>query len=554
MTEERSGVRLSQWSATLFYIIRRGKRRRFLNCIILGLLSNGFVSAANPLALKYLFDEGIIRGDFGRFVTISFAIVAIFTLWRVGVFFYRIYAQRLKNAVFSDLSLGMLAKFYQIPYGEVLKRDRGYFLSRIYDEVATAAPLVIDTTLMLSNMIITLVVALAVAVGISWRATVMVLVAVPVVYLLSQKYGKKIKRQSMAEKEEEAKVRGILERAVGSYKMARIFDLQSKASAKVNDQINGFISAFFARFKTSTRYEMLSGIFMSYVENIAIISGGYELLAGRMSFGGFMGFMNAFWAVMGAVRGVFGLVPDLSRASGMVERLKEFEEIESDLSGLRYSDTVNLDRVSFGFNGQNVFSELDLAPKEGERILIVGPNGCGKSTLAHLVAGLLQPTSGVTTTYPLERISAVIVPYDFVPGTVRDNLGFAGLEQTEHLQRLSRELGLTDSLDKDPSELSAGQRKRLEIVMVLLKAADLYIIDEPLAGIDVGSKPTVMQAILEGTKGKTLLVIMHGDSEFYDHFDRVLDLGRLGTGIPVAEKGQGGFHPPLTTPLSSEKI
>lgn len=87
-----------------------------------------------------------------------------------------------------------------------------------------------------------------------------------------------------------------------------------------------------------------------------------------------------------------------------------------------------------------------------------------------------------------------------------------------------RALGLTDCLEKDPSELSAGQRKRLEILMVLLKAADLYVVDEPLAGIDVGSKEGVMQAIMASTKGKILLVIMHGDSEFYDHFDRVLDL------------------------------
>jgi len=551
MTEKRPTVRVSHWIDTLFYIIR-GNRRRFLYCLILGLLSNGFVSAANPLALKYLFDEGIIRRDFARFAAISLAFVAVFTLWRVGVFTYRIYVQKLKNAVFSNLSLGMLAKFYRIPYGEVIKHDRGYFLSRIYDEVATAAPLVMEITLSLSNMIVTLVVALAVAVSISLRATLMVLVAVPVVYLLSEKYGKKIRRESVAEKEEEAKVRGVLERAVGSYKMARIFGLQSKASSKVNHQIDGFIAAFFVRFRTSSRYEMLSGIFMSCVETFAIISAGYEILVGRMSFGGFMGFMSAFWAVMGAVRGVFGLAPELSRASGMVERLKEFEQLEVSTSGVCYSDTVHLDRVSFDYNGQNVFSDFVFVPKAGERILIVGPNGSGKSTLAHLVTGLLQPTSGATTTFPLERISAAILPYDFIPGTVRDNVEFAGPEQSERLQKLSRELGVTEFLEKDPSELSTGQRKRLEILMVLLKAADLYIVDEPLAGVDVDSKVKVMQAILDSTKGKTLLVIMHGDSEFYDHFDRVLDLARLATGKPAVAEGKEIYHPPLaTTPSGS---
>lgn len=516
-------VGVGQWLDTLSYVVR-GYRGRFLLCMLFGLLSNAFVSAANPLALKYLFDEGIIRGDFSRFALISVAFVLVFTVWRVGVFFYRLFSQRLKNQVVETRSLRMLETFYRIPYREVANRDRGYFLSRIYDEVLTSSSLVMDTTLTLANMAVTLIVALAVAASISLRATLMVFVAVPVVYLLSQKFGKKIKRESKAEKEEEAKVRGVLDRAVGSYKTARIFGLESAATAKVHRQVGGFIGAFFARFRTSARYEMISGIFMSYVENIAIVSAGYEILMGRMTFGGFMGFMSAFWGVMGAVRGIFGMVPELSRAQGMVERLHEFEEMAAAPVGVRHADDLRLDRVGFGYGGQEVLSDFDFAPRRGERVLVVGPNGSGKSTLAHLVSGLLDPAEGTLTTLPLERVSAAILPHDFIPGTVRENLGFVGPARSEELARLADDLGVTSSLEKDPSELSAGQRKRLEILMVLAKPADLYILDEPLAGIDVGSKRRVMDTIFDTTAGKTLMVILHGDDEFHGRFDRVLDL------------------------------
>lgn len=531
MTERALKLQPAEWFRTLSYIIQ-GNRGRFLTCVVLGILSNGFVSAANPLALKFLFDEGIIRRDFRRFALISVAFVLIFTLWRIGVFLYRVYAQNLKNDVCVGHSVRMLTKFYRIPYQEVIRRDRGYFLSRIYDEVVGSASAVMDTTLSLSNMLVTLLVALTVAVSISVRATLMVFLAVPVVHFLSLRYGKKIKRESKAEKEEEAKVRGVLERAVGSYKTARIFGLEATATSKVHQQMGGFINAFFTRFKTSARYEMLSGIFMSYVENIAIVSAGYEILVGRMSFGGFMGFMSAFWAVMGAVRGLFGLVPEMSRANGMVERLHEFEELETTLSSVRYADSVRLDRVTFGYGETSVFSNFDLAPRKGERVLVLGPNGSGKSTLAHLVAGLLQPTLGLTTTLPLEAVSAVILPYDFVPGTVRENLEFAGADGAARLQELAYRLGVTAILDKDPLELSAGQRKRLEVLMVLLKQAELYILDEPLAGIDIDSKREVMETIMEATEGKSLMVIMHGDSEFHASFDRALDLSRLATVMP----------------------
>lgn len=524
--EKAEAFRPSDWFETLSYVIH-GNRRQFLLCLLLGMISNGFVSAANPLALKYLFDEGIIRGDFARFVMIACAFVLIFTLWRVGVFFYRVHVQDFKNSLVVGHSIRMLNVFYRIPYHEVAKRDRGYFLSRIYDEVIDGASMVMDRALSLSNMVVTMVIAMSVAVMISFRATLMVLIAVPVVHLLSQRYGRKIKHESKKEQEEEARVRGMLDRAVASYKTARVFGLESTATAKVHQQLGGFIAAFRARFSTSVRYEMLSGIFMSYIENIAIIGAGYEILAGRLSFGGFMGFMSAFWTALNAVRGIFGLVPELSRACGMVERLREFEGLEVGLSGVRYSDAVHLDGVSFDYDGHRVFSGFQLSSEKGERLLILGPNGSGKSTLAHLASGLLQPSGGVTTTFPLDRISAIILPYDFVPGTARENLAFVGAQQAAQLATFAEKLGIDKCMDKDPSELSAGQRKRLEILMVLMKPADLYIIDEPLSGIDVDSKGRIMDAIFEATQSGTLLAIMHGDPEFHGRFDRILDLKDL---------------------------
>ena len=83
-------------------------------------------------------------------------------------------------------------------------------------------------------------------------------------------------------------------------------------------------------------------------------------------------------------------------------------------------------------------------------------------------------------------------------------------------------MGLSEELDQEVTELSAGQRKRLEVLMGLLKPADLYIFDEPLAGIDVESKEVVMQTLFRETQGKTLLVIMHGDEQYQRHFDRVV--------------------------------
>jgi ABC-type multidrug transport system ATPase subunit len=125
---------------------------------------------------------------------------------------------------------------------------------------------------------------------------------------------------------------------------------------------------------------------------------------------------------------------------------------------------------------------------------------------------------------------------DFVPGTVRDNLSFVGpAAKGETLDRLAREFGLDGHLDKEASELSAGQRKKLEVIMGLSKEAEVYVFDEPLAGVDIGSKDKVIGEIFRRTEGKTLVVIMHGDGQFHQLFDRVVDLEVIASAEPAPQ-------------------
>jgi ABC-type multidrug transport system fused ATPase/permease subunit len=525
MEKEKAEKKQNKWLGMLLYVIG-GNGKKFLLALSLGLFSSAFISITNPLALKYLFDEGIIRGDFSLFVTIGVAFVLIFTVWRLVGYIYRVYVQKLKVIVVKKLCNRMITRFYEMPYDEVIKKDQGYFLSRVYDEVMSTAPPMIDSSLSLFISTLSLVLAIVVVLSISWRASLTIVLAIPLVYLVSRKYGKKIKNESKIEKEEEARLRGVLVRTINSHKIAKVFSLQSKALEKINSFFDVYAKAYTQRFTSGTRYDTLSGTLMSYAETIAIIGAGYEMLRGRLTFGGFMGFMSAYWMVIGAARGIFNLVPELSRISGSVERLREFEESAGQTANINYADTVRLERVNFAYNGKNVLQDFDFKLADGERILILGPNGSGKTTLAHLVAGLLQPNSGATTTFPLYRVSAVIYPCDFIPGTVKDNVSFADTEdKIKRFETLARDFGLDAHLEKDPSELSAGQRKKLEIIMGLLKDSDIYIFDEPLAGIDISSKNKVMNEIFSHTEDRILIVIMHGDEQFHKSFDRILDLG-----------------------------
>jgi ABC-type multidrug transport system ATPase subunit len=127
----------------------------------------------------------------------------------------------------------------------------------------------------------------------------------------------------------------------------------------------------------------------------------------------------------------------------------------------------------------------------------------------------------------LERISALLTPFDFIPGTVLDNVNCNALlpERREILELLLRRFELDGKEDQDPVSLSDGEKRKLQIIMTLLKDADFYVFDEPLANVDSASCNKVMTEILAHTKGKGLIVVMHGGERYRDIFDREFHFG-----------------------------
>ncbi|HAZ30317.1 TPA: ABC transporter ATP-binding protein, partial [Candidatus Acetothermia bacterium] len=169
--------------------------------------------------------------------------------------------------------------------------------------------------------------------------------------------------------------------------------------------------------------------------------------------------------------------------------------------------------VTFSYNGEPVLKKVNLASRHGERLLVVGPNGSGKTTLANILAGYLAPDEGEVV-LPARR-SCVTIPVEFPPLKVRELPIEKDLLRAFSLEGFEEELA---------DNLSAGQRQKLAIALSLSQDAELCVFDEPLSNVDVMSSDTVMAKIMELTRGKTAVVIMHGGQEYHHLFDRVLTL------------------------------
>ncbi len=164
--------------------------------------------------------------------------------------------------------------------------------------------------------------------------------------------------------------------------------------------------------------------------------------------------------------------------------------------------SVRLSQVAKTYpNGFEAVQGIDLEISDGELLVVVGPSGCGKTTVLRMIAGLEEVSSGdiyfgdevVTDVIPRNRdVAMVFQSYALYPQmTVADNIGFAlkmkKIPKAEIRQRVvdaAGVLGLTEWLDRKPTQLSGGQRQRVAMGRAIVRNPKVFLMDEPLSNLD----------------------------------------------------------------------
>jgi len=198
-------------------------------------------------------------------------------------------------------------------------------------------------------------------------------------------------------------------------------------------------------------------------------------------------------------------------------------------------------------------ASIDLTVADGEFLVVIGPSGCGKSTLLKLLAGLESPTAGELLhdgkpiVQPDVNRSLIFQQPSLYPWlSARDNVAFGlklqGMARAERRQRADeflRQVGLRDFGAKHPHELSGGMQQRVAIARALCVGADILLMDEPFAALDVQTRYQMQSFLLDiwQGSGKTVVFVTHHIDEAVYLADRVVVLtarpGRVLDSVPI---------------------
>jgi len=181
-------------------------------------------------------------------------------------------------------------------------------------------------------------------------------------------------------------------------------------------------------------------------------------------------------------------------------------------------------------DGTDALHNTNLSVAAGEFVSIVGPSGCGKSTLLRLASGLITPTSGsIARTGSVQFVfqDSTLLPWRSVRRNVSLNLELQKLEKSEIEERTNSALalvGLLDSAEKLPRQLSGGMKMRASLARSLVCEPDLYLFDEPFAALDEFSRErlNIELRTMLSTRNAASLFVTHSIAEAVFLSHRVL--------------------------------
>ena len=194
---------------------------------------------------------------------------------------------------------------------------------------------------------------------------------------------------------------------------------------------------------------------------------------------------------------------------------------------------VIFDHVSIGFEGKKVLEDISLTVSPGQTRILLGPAGSGKSVLLKLANGLMKPDTGTVTVFGQElnnmpeeqlfqlrgRIGMVFQEgalFDSL--TVRDNVAYRLMEQhvaeaevTQRVTEALRFVELEQTLEKFPSQLSGGMRRRVAIARAVVNRPDLLLYDSPTGGLDPITSTTIIELVMKqrDVYGTSSLLVTH---------------------------------------------
>lgn len=440
----------------------------------------------------------------------------------------------------KDLRIASFNKINEVPLRYIDSNPHGDIINRVVNDIDLISDGLLQGFTQLFTGIVTIVGTLLFMLSINLSIALVVVLVTPLSLFVASFIAKKSHNSFKVQSATRGELSGYIEEILGNQKVVKAFSYEDEAEEKfkeINARLyeSGVKSQFYSSLTNpSTRF--VNGIVYAAVGVI----GALLAIKGKLTIGDiscFLSYANQYTKPFNEISGVVTELQtafaSAKRVFNLLDELPETPEDKDAISLAKADSDLEINNVNFSYSeNKKLIENLNLKVKPGNRITIVGPTGCGKTTIINLLMRFYDVTSGEikidnTNITHLSRESLrrnfgmVLQDTWLYSGTVKENIAYGKADATDeeiieaakaaHAHNFIMRLpnGYDTLINDDGSNISQGQKQLLCIARVMLTKPPMLILDEATSSIDTRTEIYIQKAFDKMMEGRTSFIVAH---------------------------------------------
>ena len=491
-------------------------------------------------AIDLILDKGNV--DFPGILAIAKEGAIVIGITAAAQWIMNMCNNRMTYNIVRDIRRDAFERIEHLPLSYIDSHSHGDMVSRIIADVDTFADGLLMGFTQLFTGLATIIGTLLFMLFVNVKITVVVVLLTPISLFVAGFIAKKTYSMFQLQTQTRGEQTALIEEMVGNQKVVQAFCHEKEALgqfADVNDRLQKYSlrATFFSSLvNPSTRFvNSLVYAAVGITGALAVILTGGAFSVGNLSC--FLSYANQYTKPFNEISGVVTELQNALACAARVFALMDeppFEPEDEDAVELKQADgSVALENVSFSYQPEvPLIEDLNLDVKPGQRIALVGPTGCGKTTIINLLMRFYDVQKGairvsgtdirhMTRESLRESYGMVLQETWLKSGTIRENIAYGRPDASEeeiiqaakdaHAHSFIRRMpqGYDTVLSEDGGNLSQGQRQLLCIARVMLCNPAMLILDEATSSIDTRTEIRIQKAFAAMMEGRTSFIVAH---------------------------------------------
>ena len=489
-------------------------------------------------AVDQMIEQGMV--DFEMLFSLLRSMGVVILITAVSQWLMSLCNNRMTYLVVRDIRKEAFDKIQILPLKYVDNHPTGEIVSKVIADVDQFADGLLMGFTQLFSGVLTICGTLYFMLSVNVIVALVVIIITPVSLFVASYIARKTYSMFKLQSETRGEQTALIDEMIGNQKVVQVFSKQedvAKEFAQINDRLEACsLKATFFSSLTNPCTRFVNSLVYTGVG----VSGAFAVISGYMSIGQLSAFLSYANQYTKPFNEISGVVTELQNAIACAARIFELIEEDpqipddEDAVVLHYDDgEVSLEDVSFSYHEeQKLIEDFNLCVKPGQRVAIVGPTGCGKTTIINLLMRFYDVKEGsikvmgedirhITRDSLRASYGMVLQETWLKSGTIFENISMgkpdATLEEVievakaSHAHSFIKRLpnGYDTIIGEDGGSLSQGQKQLLCIARVMLALPPMLILDEATSSIDTRTELKIQNAFAKLMKGKTTFIVAH---------------------------------------------